>query len=124
LLDDTPVMARVIADGVTRDIDLGSHHGLTLEGEADAPGSRDEATVVYTSALSGTLLGASLTHANLLSNARATVEAAAMSPETHALAVLPFAHLFGLVVSATAPLLVGGRVTTMGRFNAARVIEA
>jgi long-chain acyl-CoA synthetase len=123
LLDDAPRAARVIAGGVTRDIDLGSHHGLVLEGEADAPGARDEAAVVYTSALSGTLLGARLTHANLLSNARATIEAGAMSREAQALAVLPFTHLFGLVVSGVAPLLAGGRVTTMGRFNPNRVIE-
>ena len=123
LLDDAPRAARLVANGVTRDIDLGSHHGLMLEGEVDAPGASDEAAVVYTSALSGTLLGARLTHANLLSNARATVEAGAMSRDAHALAVLPFAHLFGLVVSGAAPLLAGGRVTTMGRFNPARVIE-
>jgi hypothetical protein len=32
LLDDAPRTARVIASGATRDIDLGSHHGLVLEG--------------------------------------------------------------------------------------------
>jgi long-chain acyl-CoA synthetase len=123
LLDDVPTAARVIANGASRDIDLGSHLGLTIEGEVDAPGSREEAAIVYTSALAGTPLGAILTHANLLSNARATVEAARMDREVHALAVLPFAHLFGLVVSGMAPLLAGGRVTTMARFHPARVIE-
>ena len=76
LLDDAPRSARVVVDGVSRDVDLGSHRGLTLEGEVDAPGAREEAAVVYTSALAGTPLGAVLTHANLLSNARATVNAA------------------------------------------------
>jgi long-chain acyl-CoA synthetase len=33
------------------------------------------------------------------------------------LALLPFAHLFGLTVTGSAPLLVGARVTTMDRFN-------
>lgn len=123
LLDDAPRTARVLVNGTSRDIDLGSHRGLTLEGEDDAPGARDEAVVLYTSALAGTPLGASLSHANLLSNARATVDAAGMNAETHALAVLPFAHLFGLVASGAAPLLCGGRVTTMGRFNPTRTIE-
>ena len=124
LLDDVPATARVTANGVTREIDLGSHRGLTIEGEADAPGSREEAAIVYTSALAGTPLGAILTHANLLSNARATVRTAQMDDgAAHALAVLPFSHLFGLVVSGFAPLLAGGRVTTMPRFNPARVIE-
>lgn len=123
LLDEAPRTARVVAGGVTRDIDLGSHHGLTLEGEADAAGAGDEAVVVYTSALAGTLLGASLTHNSLLSNARATIDAAGLTREGHTLAVLPFAHLFGLVVSGAASLLAGGRVTTMPRFNPARAIE-
>jgi len=123
LLDDSPARARVVADGVVKEVDLGTHHGLTLEGETDAPGAREEAAVVYTSALAGTLLGASLTHANLISNARATVDAAAMTRASHSLAVLPFSHLFGLVVSGAAPLLAGGRVTTMPRFNPARAIE-
>ena len=34
--------------------------------------------------------------------------------------MLPFSHLFGLVVSGLAPLLAGGRVTTMERFNPLR----
>ena len=123
LLDDAPRTARFVADAGSRDVDLGSHHGLTLEGDADAVGAKEEAAIVYTSALGGTLLGASLTHHNLLSNARATVTAAAMTRDSHALAVLPFTHLFGLVVSGAAPLLAGGRVTTMARFNPGRAIE-
>ncbi len=123
LLDDAPRTASVVIDGRSRDIDLGSHVGLTLEGDTEAPGSPEEAAVVYTSALAGIPLGAILTHANLLSNARATLDAGRMDDGAHALAVLPFAHLFGLVVSGAAPLLAGGRVTTMARFNPARVIE-
>jgi len=123
LLDDVPRSARVIADGTTREIDLGSHSGLTLEAEVDGPASQEEAAIVFTSGFEGTTLGAILTHANLLSNARATVEAARMDRDVTALAVLPFAHLFGLVVSGVAPILAGGRVMTMARFNPARVVE-
>ena len=123
LLDDVPRIARVVSDGMSRDVDLGSHHGLTLEGDTDAPGSAEDAAIVYTSAMAGTALGARLTHANLLSNARATVHAGAMTADDHALALLPFSHLFGLVVSGAAPLLAGGSMTTMARFNAARTIE-
>ena len=123
LLDDAPSTARVLVDGVSRVVDLGSHVGLTLEGETGAPGSHEEAAVVYTSALAGVPLGARLSHANLLSNARATIEAGRMDRSVHALAVLPFAHLFGLVVSGAASLIAGGRVTTMARFHPARVLE-
>ncbi|HEX5973264.1 MAG TPA: AMP-binding protein [Gemmatimonadaceae bacterium] len=117
LLDDAPRAARVIVDGASRDVDLGSHFGLSLEGERDVPGSSEEAAILYTSAMHGTPLGAVLTHANLLANARSTVEAAANTAEDHVLALLPFAHLFGLTVTASAPLLAGARVTTMDRFN-------
>ena len=123
LLDEAPRIARVVSDGVSRDVDLGSHHGLTLEGDADAAGSTEEAVVVYTSAMAGTPLGARLAHVNLLSNARATVDAGAVTAAEHALAVLPFSHLFGLVVSGAAPLLAGGRVTTMARYNPVKALE-
>jgi acyl-CoA synthetase (AMP-forming)/AMP-acid ligase II len=123
LLDGAPRTARVIADGASRDVDLGSHFGLSLEGERDVPGRDEEAAIVYTSAMLGTPLGAILTHANLLANARSTVEAAQNAPEDHVLALLPFAHLFGLTVTASSPLLVGGRVTTMDRFNALKAAE-
>ena len=123
VLDDAPATARVRVDGATRVVDLGSHVGLTLEGETDAAPSSEEAAVIYTSALAGVPLGAILTHGNVLSNARATVGAGAMDRTVHSLAVLPFAHLFGLVVSGAAPLLAGGRVSTMARFNAPRLLE-
>ncbi|MFL5606298.1 MAG: AMP-binding protein [Gemmatimonadaceae bacterium] len=123
LLDDAPRAARVVAGGTTREVDLGSHHGLSLEGERDAEGRDEEAAVVYTSAMRGTPLGAVLTHRNLLANARSTVEALAMVPEDHVLALLPFAHLFGLTVTGSAPLLVGARVSTMERFHPVRAAE-
>ncbi|MEO8623444.1 MAG: AMP-binding protein [bacterium] len=123
LLDESPRRARVIADGRTQDVDLGSHHGLSLEGETNATGRDEEVAVVYTSAMRGTPLGAAVTHRNLLSNARSTIQALEMTASEHALAVLPFAHLFGLTVTATAPLLLGARVTTMERFSPTKAVE-
>jgi len=123
LLDDAPRTARVIADGATRDVDLGSHFGLSLEGEHNVPGRDEEAAIVYTSAMRGTPLGAVLTHRNLLANAHSTVEAAQNVAEDHVLALLPFSHLFGLTVTASSPLLAGGRVTTMDRFNPLKAAE-
>ena len=124
LLDDAPRRARVIAQGVSRLVDLGSHHGLSLEGERDAPGSDEEAAVVYTSPSRGTSLGAVLTHANLLANARASVLVSGGTADDHVLALLPFAKLFGLTVTGVAPLLAGARVTTMDRIDHVRVTEA
>ena len=123
LLDDAPRSARVVADGAARDVDLGSHFGLRLEGEADTEGRDEEAAIVYTSAMQGRPLGAVLTHRSLLANARSTNLAAEMTPLDHALAVLPFSHLFGLTVAASGPLLTGARVTTMARFNPAAAVE-
>lgn len=123
LLDDAPRSARVIAAGTERDVDLGSHHGLELEGESDVIGSDDEAAIVYTSAMAGTPLGAILSHRNLLANARATVRAAGITADDRVLALLPFSHLFGLTVTANAPLLAGGSVITMPRFNPSRAVE-
>jgi hypothetical protein len=46
LLDDAPALATVSFEGVTRQVDLGSHFGLALEGDSAAPG-RDEECIVY-----------------------------------------------------------------------------
>jgi len=123
LLDDAPRTARVVTPDRTQDVDLGSHFGLSLAGERDVRGRDEEAVVVYTSAMAGTPLGAVLTHANLLANARSTVEAAANDPEHDVLALLPFSHLFGLTVAGAAPLLAAGKVRTMERFHPVRAAE-
>ncbi|HVX38791.1 MAG TPA: AMP-binding protein [Gemmatimonadaceae bacterium] len=123
LLDDAPRSARVVVGGAVRDVDLGSHVGLTIEGDSSATGSDEEAAVVYTSAMQGIPLGAILSHRNLLANARATVQAAENTPGDTVLALLPFAHLFGFTVTGNAPLLAGARVRTMPRFNPARAAE-
>lgn len=123
LLDDAPRTARVVTADGSREVDLGSHHGLSLHGERDVEGRDEEAAVVYTSAMRGTPLGAVLTHANLIANARGTVVAATNSADDNVLSLLPFAHLFGLVVAGAAPLFAGGRLITMDRFNPVKAAE-
>jgi len=123
LLDDAPRSARVVTAERTQDVDLGSHHGLSIEGERDVRGSDEEAVIVYTSAMRGVPLGAVLTHANMLANARSTVEAVAQTADDDVLALLPFSHLFALTVTCGAPLLSGARVRTMDRFNPVRAAE-
>jgi long-chain acyl-CoA synthetase len=127
LLDDAPATAAVLHGGSRSTVDLGSHVGLTLEAatdDADLEGLEDEAAVVYTSAMDGTPLGAILTHRGLLANGHATVQAAHVTSGDHVLAVLPWSHLFGMTVTLTAPLLAGARVTTMGRFNPMKAVDA
>jgi len=123
-LDEAPARATFsVPGGDDKEIDLGSHFGLSLEGDADEPGRDEECAIVYTSAMHGIPMGAILTHRNLLANARQTVDAAANVKDDHVLAVLPFAHLFGLTVSLIAPLLVGAKVTTMPRFNPIAAVD-
>ena len=124
LLDDAPHHAALLRDGVMSAIDLGSHAGLQLEGDADGDGLDEEAAVVYTSAMEGQPLGAILTHRSLLANGQATVQAAQLTTVDHVLALLPFSHLFGMTVTLIAPLLAGARVTTMGRFNPMKAVDA
>src|SRR5688572_18976042 len=76
LLDDAPRTARVVVGDGARDVALESHQGLDLEGSTDTEGRDEEAAVVYTSAMAGRPLGAIVTHRNLISNARATIDAA------------------------------------------------
>ena len=123
LLDDAPRAARVVANGTATDVDLGSHFGLDLEGDADARGADEECAIVYTAGMTGRPLGAILTHRNLLANARGTMKAAGQVADDQVLALLPWAHLFGLTVTATSPLLAGAQVTTMEQFHPVRAAE-
>lgn len=123
LLDEAPRRASVAFDGRTFDVDLGSHHGLSLEGTTDVIGSDEPCAIVYTSAMAGRARGAVLSHRNLLANGRSTVAAAAITCDDVALAMLPFSHLFGLTVSGTAPLLAGGQVLTMARFHPIKALD-
>lgn len=123
LLDDAPRTARVLHGGASADIDLGSHFGLDITGESDVSGAEEECAVVYASAMAGRPLGAILTHRNLLANAQGTVIAANQTRDDHVLALLPWTHLFGLTVTASAPLLAGARVTTVDRFHPVKVVD-
>ncbi len=123
LLDEAPRTAEVCIGGDARTVDLGTHHGLALDVETDAGGRDEECAVVFTSGMAGRTLGARLSHRALIANARQTVEAAAFTRRTHVLAVLPFAHLFGLTGTLTGPLLAGGTVSTVPRFNPIVVLD-
>lgn len=123
LLDDAPRTATVIAAGMSRSVDLGSHFPLELEGDPDAEGSPEEAAIVYTSAMLGRPLGAILTHRGLLASARGTIDVGGITADDRVLAALPYSHLFGLVATAISPLLAGARVTTVSRFRASSAID-
>jgi len=67
----------------------------------------DTVTVVFSSGSTGKPKGIMLTHANILSNAWATIRGANVSTEDTLLGALPFFHSFGYTVSMWAPLFAG-----------------
>ena len=109
LLDDAPRTARVLVDGASRDVDLGSHVGMTIEGDADARGQRrrsrhrlhvgDGRRAARRDPLAPQSAGE-----RALDDRRRR----GLSSDDRVLALLPFSHLFGLTVTASAPLLAGG----------------
>ena len=114
LLDDTPRMARVIVPGRTMDVDLGSHHGLALEGSTAIDGRDEECVVVYSDASHAggpPRERLTLSHRDLLADARAAVAELLLTPVDHTLVALPVSNPLALTLGLTAPLLAGGSVT-------------
>lgn len=104
LLDDAPARATfTVPGGDDVSIDLGSHFGLALEGDADAPG-RDEECVI--------IAGSVLTHRMLLHDARHAIAQHKLSAESHIVAARDLADRAALVTTLIAPLMAGAAITT------------
>ncbi len=116
VLGRTPQIAAALAEMQPRLPSL--RHVLCIEGAADDTHSiaslmmhgrlhptpvyraapDDIAGLVYTSGTTGRPKGAMLTHANLTSNALATVAEFPLGPDDRTLSFLPWAHVYGQVV--------------------------
>jgi malonyl-CoA/methylmalonyl-CoA synthetase len=81
----------------------------------------DPGMLFYTSGTTGKPKGVVLSHGNLAAHTRALVDAWALTGEDRLLHALPLHHLHGLVVALLAPLVGGGSVALLPRFEAARV---
>ncbi|MEX2180721.1 MAG: hypothetical protein WD771_01640 [Gemmatimonadaceae bacterium] len=103
LLDDAPVSATVAtADGARTRVDLGSHFGLDLVGDATALGRDEECVVVYAPGAERPRI---ITHRELLDGVSPT------SAGPHAeVAAVP--NPSGLIATFLAPLLAGANVQT------------
>ncbi len=115
LLDDAPRSAVVITAERRQDVDLGSHHGLSVEGERDVPGRAEELVL-----LQGSGARRSLSHGDLLTDARSAQAALGYGVADQLLVLVPFSDPVALTVGLGAPLLAGACVSTMADFDAAR----
>jgi long-chain acyl-CoA synthetase len=86
---------------------------------------RDEtAAILYTSATTGRPKGVMLTHANVVSNAYATVHHLRMTAEDRGLCALPMFHCFGQNFILNALVAAGGRLVLHERFAPEAFAEA
>jgi hypothetical protein len=107
LLDDAPRRARVITPARTMDVDLGSHHGLALEGDPETEGRDEECIVCY----SASGVRSARTHRELLAAGRSAVAELRLTSEDHLLSLLSWGDPEALAVCLAAPLLAGARVS-------------
>ncbi len=109
LLDDAPRTACVIVPGRRMDVDLGSHHGIALEGDTATEGRDEECIAVYAPSGRRTVR----THRELIADARAAVAALLLTPVDHVLCLLPYHDPEALAVCVAAPLMAGARVSVL-----------
>jgi malonyl-CoA/methylmalonyl-CoA synthetase len=86
-------------------------------------GPDDLAAILYTSGTTGRSKGAMLTHDNLLSNARVLVEYWRFTASDVLLHALPIFHTHGLFVACNVPLLSGGSMIFLPKFDAGETIR-
>jgi long-chain acyl-CoA synthetase len=82
------------------------------------------AAILYTSATTGRPKGVMLTHANVVSNAYATVHHLRLTPEDRGLCALPLFHCFGQNFIMNALVTAGGLLVLQERFAADAFAEA
>ncbi|WP_371370123.1 malonyl-CoA synthase [Pseudomonas sp. QL9] len=83
----------------------------------------DLAAILYTSGTTGRSKGAMISHGNLVSNARALVEAWAITADDWLLHALPIFHIHGLFVATNSLLMAGGSLLFVEKFDAAEVLR-
>lgn len=82
------------------------------------------AVLIYSGGTTGTAKGIMLAHFNLVANAHQVKAWGQLQESDSLLAVLPFFHGFGMSVTMNAPVLTGGEIILMPRFNARDVVKA
>ena len=85
--------------------------------------NEDVAVLQYTGGTTGTSKGAMLTHYNLLAAAAIGAMSLPLTERDVSLAVLPLFHIFGMTACLNAPLLTGGEVVLLPRFDVREVMH-
>jgi acyl-CoA synthetase (AMP-forming)/AMP-acid ligase II len=84
---------------------------------------RDVVVLPYSSGTTGLPKGVMLTHYNLVANVLQSAHVLDVGPEDRVLGVLPFFHIYGMVVIMNLGLHVGATVVTMPRFELEPCLE-
>ncbi|MCE4068173.1 MULTISPECIES: malonate--CoA ligase [Pseudomonas] len=120
------------ASGVARVATLGDQvDGSLMDAVHGKPGrfvdvpraSSDLAAILYTSGTTGRSKGAMISHGNLVSNARALVDAWQIAGEDWLLHALPIFHIHGLFVACNSLLMAGGSMLFLSKFDAAQMLR-
>jgi acyl-CoA synthetase (AMP-forming)/AMP-acid ligase II len=109
-----------IGAGVREVVALGEHgHGPMPIAE---PAMEDLALLPYSSGTTGQPKGVMLTHANLDASLRQLDAALRVGADDRTIAVAPFAHVMGFMLSLLVPLANGATVVTDARFELQRFL--
>ena len=112
------------AEGATAFADLiaeGAEAGADPAGIGDP--ARDLVTLPYSSGTTGRSKGVMLTHRNLVANIEQFSAVGLVRPGDVVLAVLPFFHIYGMVVVMGGALREGATVVTLPRFDLPEFLE-
>jgi long-chain acyl-CoA synthetase len=86
--------------------------------------AHDAAVLLYTSGTTGRPKAVALSDQNILANAEGCRQAAGFRSDEVMLAILPLFHAYGLTVTLTLPLILGGTVVLQERFVPRSVLQA
>ena len=92
-------------------------HAVDEPPEVAIDPAEDVVALPYSSGTTGLPKGVMLTHRNLVANICQTIAHQRLREDDRVIAVLPFFHIYGLVVLMNVPLRGGATVVTMPRFD-------
>ena len=119
--------------GIEEIIVLGEAEGTTpftalLDNDGNAPDvdidpRNDLVALPYSSGTTGLSKGVMLTHENLIANMVLACEMNAVLPEDRLIGVLPFFHIYGMVLILNLAVYLGLTLVTMLRFDLEQFLE-